>query len=69
MVANPDKLQLMFVGLTGEHKLRLNIEGKEISSTDNVKPLGIENDNKLTFSNHVKPLCNKTIKQSVLLDG
>ena len=28
MVANPDMFQLMFVGLTGEHKLRLKIEGK-----------------------------------------
>ena len=49
MVANPDKLQIMFVGLTGKHKLRLNIEGKKISSTDNVKHFGIEIDSKLTF--------------------
>ena len=33
MVANPDKFQLMFLGLNEKHKLRLNIEGVRISST------------------------------------
>ena len=50
MVANPDKFQLMFLGLNGKHELRLNIEGEKISSIDHVKLLGIEIDNQLRFS-------------------
>ena len=47
MVANPDKFQLMFLGLNERHKLRLNIEGVKISSTEHIKLLGIDIDNKL----------------------
>ena len=60
MVANPDKFQLMFLGLHEKHKLRLNIEGVKISATKNVKILGIEIDNQLRFNKHVKTLCDKT---------
>ena len=64
MVANPDKFQLAtFHTNSGEnpkHKLRLNIEGEKISSTEHVKLLGIEIDNQLRFSKHVKTLCDKT---------
>ena len=60
MVANPDKFQLMFLGLNERHKLRLNIEGVKISSTEHVKLLGIEIDNKLRFNKHVETLCDKT---------
>ena len=41
MVAKPDKFQLMFLGLNEQHKLRLNIEGVKISSTEHVILLGI----------------------------
>ena len=47
MMANPDKFQLMFQGLTEKHMLRLNIEGVKISSTERGKLLGIEIDNQL----------------------
>ena len=47
VVANPDKFQLMFLGLNKKHKLRLNIDGVKISSTENIKLLGIEIDNQL----------------------
>ena len=50
----------MFLKLNEKHKLRLNIEGVKISSTENVKLLGIEIDNKLRFSKHVKTLCDNT---------
>ena len=33
MVANPDKFELMFLGLNDKHKLRLNNEGVRISSS------------------------------------
>ena len=60
MVANPDMFQLTFLGLNEKHKLRLNIEGVKISSTKNVKLLGIEIDNQLRFNKHIKTLCDKT---------
>ena len=60
MVANPDKFQLMFLGLHEKHTLRLNIEGAKISATKNAKILGIEIDNQLRFNKHVKTLCDKT---------
>ena len=47
MVANPDKFQLMFLELNEKHKLRLNIEGVRISSTENVELLGMEIDTQI----------------------
>ena len=63
MVANPKKFQLMFLGLKGKRRLRLNINENKLSETDHVKLLGIEIDNKLKFSNHVKTLCSKVNKK------
>ena len=60
MVANPDKFQLTFLGLNEKHKLTLNTEGVKISSTKNVKLLGIEIDNQLRFNKHLKTQCDKT---------
>ena len=60
MVANPQKFQLMFLGLNEKHMLGLNIEGVKISSTKNVKLLGIEIENQLRFNKHIKTLCDKT---------
>ena len=63
MVANPKKFQLMFLGLKGQRRLRLNINDNKLSATDHVKLLGIEVDNKLKFSKHVKTLCSKVNKK------
>ena len=63
MVANPKKFQLTFLGLKGQRRLRLNINENKLSATDNVKLLGIEIDNQLKFSNHVKTLCSKVNKK------
>ena len=60
MVANPETFQLMFLELNEKHKLRLNIEGVKISSTKNVKLLGIEIDNQLRSNKHIKTLCDET---------
>ena len=59
MVANPKKFQLMFVGLKGQRRLRLNINENKLSETDHVKLLGIGIDSKVKCSNHVKTLCSK----------
>ena len=60
MVVNPNKFQLMFLGLHEEQKLRLNIVAEKISSTEHIKLLGIEIDSQLRFNMHVKTLCDKT---------
>ena len=67
MVANPKKIQLMFLGLKGQRRLRLNISENKLSATDHVKLLGIEFDKKLKFSNHVKTLRSKVNKKSQCL--
>ena len=53
----------MFLGLKGQRGLQLNINENKLSATDHVKLLGIEIDNKLKFSNHVKTLCSKVNKK------
>ena len=59
MVVNRKTLQLMFLGLTTHRRLRLNIEGNNVSTTDCVKLLGAEVVNKLKFDKHFKSLCSK----------
>ena len=61
--ANPKKFQLMFLGLKGQRRLRLNINDNKSSATDHAKLLGIEVDNKLKFNKHVKTLCSKVTKK------
>ena len=59
MIANPEKFQIMFLGLKDERCLRLNIEGKKLPTTDTVKLLGIQIDNKLKLNKHIHGLCSK----------
>ena len=54
MVVNPNKLQLIFLGLKSEQGLHLNIQGSKILAKEHVKLLGIEIDNKLKFDKHVQ---------------
>ena len=63
MVANPKKFQLMFLGLQGTIRLRLNIEGSKVPTTGHVKLLGVEIDSKLTFNKHIETLCSKVNKK------
>ena len=60
MVANPEKFQLMFLGLKGDLKLCIDINGNVVQMTDSVKLLGITIDSKLNFNEHVKSICKKT---------
>ena len=57
MVANPNKVQLMFLGLQGKLRLRHNIEGSKVPTAGHVKLLGVEIDSKLTFNKHIETLC------------
>ena len=58
MLANSKKFQVMFLG-SGEIPQSINIFGNEIPVQTEVKLLGIILDNKLSFSSHIKDLCNK----------
>ena len=49
----------MFLGLKDERCLLLNIEGKTLPTTDTVKLLGIQIDNKLKLNKHIHGLCSK----------
>ena len=60
MVANPEKFQLMFLGLKDDLKLCIDINGNVVEMTDSVKLLGITIDSKLNFKEHVKSICKKT---------
>jgi len=63
MVVNPRKVQLMFLGMKINRRLRLNIARKKIKAIDYVKLLGIEIDSKLMFRKHVETLCCKVNKK------
>ena len=62
MQANPEKFQAIFLGCKVEDQ-KINIEGKEITSVPCVKLLGVNLDNKLTFSPHIQELCQKAGRQ------
>ena len=55
--ANPDKFQLMFLGLPKCDQFDLLIQGVCIKPSDYVKLLGITIDNKLNFDLHINNLC------------
>ena len=59
MVANPDKFQIMFIGLKESKRYCLHINGNIIVNTDTVKLLGVTIDSKLNFRDHVTHVCKK----------
>ena len=74
MCANPAKFQMMFLGLKSDNSFILDISGQQVKQSEQVKLLGVQIDNSLTFDAHVKELCrnkpkimcilkNKTISQ------
>ena len=60
MVVNPTKFQVMFLDLKKNQNLVMNINGEAITTSKEVKLLGITIDSKLNFKSHVKALCVKT---------
>ena len=64
MAANPDKFQVIFMGLEKGQKLSLEINGISIRTTEEVNLLEITIDSKLQFQNHVEAIC-KTANQKV----
>ena len=59
MCANPAKFQMMFLGLKSDNSFILNIGGQQVRQSEQVKLLGVQIDNSLTFDTHVKELCRK----------
>ena len=49
----------MVLGRSISDSYVLNIDDMNITSTDEVTLLGVTNDNKLTFRNHIDELCRK----------
>ena len=63
MVANPGKFQIIFLGPSiNNSNILFIVENKHIKSNNEVKLLGITIDHKLTFTKHMKNLCNTASK-------
>ena len=60
MKANPGKFQFMVVGVKNIAPFNLNVNGKIIPSSNEVKLLGITIDNQLKFKKHTEELCKKS---------
>ena len=60
IVANPEKFQLMFIGLKDDIKLCIDINGIVVQMSNNVKLLGVTIDSMLNFNQHVQSICKKT---------
>ena len=58
MVANPEKFQVMFLGITDPTTVYINLgDNINIFGKTEVELLGITIDNKLTFKSHIQRLC------------
>ena len=64
MVANPEKFQLVFLGLKNSQQMCLSINDKIINQCQQVKLLGVAIDSKLNFDEHIFELCPKLNKKS-----
>ena len=64
MAANPNKSQVIFMGLEKGRKLSLEINVISIKITEEVKLLGITIDSKMQIQSHVEAIC-KTANQKV----
>ena len=64
MQANPSKFQAFIMGAnSGNSEISFDIAGSKITPSDTVNLLGIEIDNKLTFSKHISNICVKAGRQ------
>ena len=64
MVANPAKFQFIILGKwNSQKKLCLDIDGRRVVSSAEVKLLGVKIDDKLSFLPHIKDLRKKSIRK------
>ena len=67
MVANPEKFQIIFLGIKDD-SIGITINNNFVKSTSQVKLLGITIDQNLTFLPHITEICKKAnIKTKALL--
>ena len=59
MKTKPGKFQFMVLGVKNIAPFRLNVNGKIIPCSNEVKLLGITIDNELKFKKHIEDLCKK----------
>ena len=59
MKTNPGKFQFMVLGVKNIAPFRLNVNGKIIPCSNEVKLLGITIDNELKFKKHIEDFCKK----------
>ena len=63
MVANPGKSQIIFIRSSiNNNNITFIVQNKHIKSTNEIKPVGIIIDHKLTFTKHINNLCNTASK-------
>ena len=67
MVANPEKFQIMFLGVEDNSNLTFEINGISICATNSVKLLGVIIDHKLTFSLHIEAICKQASQKTKAL--
>ena len=68
LAANPEKFQVMFLGIKNNLGIELDINGTKIFATNSVKLLGVLIDHKLTFSSHIETMCKQaSMKTKALL--
>ena len=64
MQANPSKFQAFITGNNCDiSDITFNVAGAEIPPSTSVNLLGVEIDNRLTFSNHISNICAKAGRQ------
>ena len=62
MVANPEKVQLMFLGTNSDQELWIKIDDQIINQCHQVKLVAVTIDAKLNFDKHNLELCSKVNK-------
>ena len=62
LAANPDKFQMIVLGLHNR-KLCINMGNHNVNSTNEVKLLGLIIDHKLNFNSHINTLCTTASKK------
>ena len=63
MAANPEKFQLMFLGLNSDQQMCLSIDDQITNQCQQVKLLGATIDSKMKFDEHILELCGKVNKK------
>jgi len=67
LIANPEKFQFMILGRDCPYQVDLNIDGKNLNSTQSVKLLGVTIDCKLNFKMHVHEICKNASQKTKAL--